>query len=238
MCSSAECEECCGPINRSICPSDRPSPIFATFCTLINAAMGLVAVIVLAKDGSTSCTDDLTRPWTAVMIGVAFANFVFGIYLYFRFVAKVREGKGVIDSACRLLFCDFGNFCYMGVAVFQIVWIVVGSASLGDEDACSSMKAGFPALVTIDIVYLTLGCFVMFISLMTECCRAPRWAQTGNRNQPPPAPQYQQQVQYNPQVPRQQGWLQGFFTQPAQPPQLHNNVPQPAFRPPAMNPDF
>eukprot|EP00658_Telonema_sp_P-2_P083142 TRINITY_DN8927_c0_g1_i4.p1 TRINITY_DN8927_c0_g1~~TRINITY_DN8927_c0_g1_i4.p1 ORF type:complete len:241 (+),score=44.28 TRINITY_DN8927_c0_g1_i4:112-834(+) len=193
---NAEYGEGCAPVNNFICPSDRPSPIFATFCTIINAVMGLVAIIVLAKDGSSTCTDNLTRPWTGVMIGVAFANFIFGIYLYFRFTAKVKEGKGVMDSACRLIFCDFGNFCYMGVALFQIVWIIIGGASLGDEDACDSMRNGYPALITIDIVYLTLGCVVMFFSLMTECCRAPRWTRNGNGNQPQQQQQQTQNAQY------------------------------------------
>ena len=255
MCTNAECEEGCAPVNNFICPSDRPSPIFATFCTIINGVMGLVAVIVLGKDGSTTCTNGLMRPWTGIMIGVAFANFIFGIYLYFRFAAKVKEGKGVMDSACKLIFCDLGNFCYMGVALFQIVWIIVGGASLSDEDGCSSMRSGYPAIITIDIVYLTLGCVVMFFSLMTECCRAPRWTQNGinNGNQPHQPQQqvqhqqqaqyaqYQQQQQYQQNqrpAPRQQTWLTGFFTQPAQPAQLHTNAPAAAVRPPAMNPDF
>ena len=218
-----EVGECCQAI---FCPRDRPSPIFTLFSWCINIIVLIITAVHMsdsANDTSGSgCTNSNTVMWNWGMIAIAGLNMMFAVYIYCRFVCKVKnEGMEAGKGAYQLFMYDFGVYFYFWFIVGIIVWLAMSTSWTRGEVKCQPMANTSPAIIVM-VLYLVLGTVVISMSLMTECCSQPRYMtyQAGQpqniyRQQQAPAP-----VQY------------------AAPQHAYAAPPQQNVRPPPQNPNF
>ena len=83
-----EVGECCTAV---LCPRDRPSPLFTIFAWCINIAVIIVTAVHISGDAGEKCDNDKTTLWNWGMLTIAGMNMLFAIYIYCRFVCKVRN---------------------------------------------------------------------------------------------------------------------------------------------------
>eukprot|EP00760_Papus_ankaliazontas_P018734 PhM_4_TR1760/c0_g1_i1/m.38261 len=98
-------------------------------------------------------------------------------------------------AASQLLLYDVGVCVYFIVLIWEMVWIAVSRGKIDDEPTCNDLPHNLNVTAVCIIVYIAVGGFVIVFSLLTECCREPRWQQryaTDNRHMGhqtlPPAP--------------------------------------------------
>lgn len=163
----------CGAV---LCPADRPSPLFTLYTFLVN---GIGAIIVGAAFGASdsqgTCSNGSTRTWNYVYLAICAVNCLFAIYVYMRYVQKLREGHGAGGAAYKLLLYDWGCYLMFWFLVFIVVWLCLASNYTSGETRCSSL-ASTGAPVAAMVVWMVGGVFVVWMSLLTECCRSPKWA--------------------------------------------------------------
>eukprot|EP00759_Apiculatamorpha_spiralis_P050080 PhF_6_TR4491/c0_g1_i5/m.6193 len=167
--TEAACSAC-------LCPEDRPSPMFVYFSTIMNVIPAIITIVALAKESpSTACSSTNSGTWIYVSFLLYGGNLVFAVYLYYRFMAERNAGKSTAASASKLFMYDPGVYLYFWFLVFHVVWVIIGFNWAGDEHSCSEIKSAIHAGGTCIIVYLIAGGFVIALSLLTECCRSPKW---------------------------------------------------------------
>jgi len=168
----APCTLCCEATGDLFFPDDRPSPIFSTFSVLINTAFIVLAIVALAMG---PCDNDPLL-WTILGLCSAAVNIGFAIYLYGRFAYKARhEGVSPGQAACHLFLYDWGVCLYLLFTCWLIAWMVLAGRSWrnsADDDRCGTMCRNGVILFAI---YWGVGAFLIFVSIITECCRTPRW---------------------------------------------------------------
>lgn len=200
-------------------PDDRPSPIFATFSCFLNFGAILWSGIIL---GTSSCVSD-TVMWLVLGILTCVANIVFGIYLYFRFAQKVKS-MSASEAAGKLFLYDWGVCLYILVLIWTIVWMaLVGGyqQKAGPNDKCGQQLTTMTVFL---VIYLVVGALLVVLSLVTECCREPKWKKRQRNGDAGtlPAPGIGRAQAAPPQQQRSGGLFGGFTNlfrpQPAAPP--------------------
>lgn len=170
------CEQGAKACSNVVCPADRPSPLYTIFTFLVNTITAIIVIVnFTGSDSSSACTNGNTKTWNILMLVICGVNMVFSVYLYMRYVQKLREGHGAMTSAWKLFLYDFGVYFYLWFCVFIVVWICMAGQMTSGEKICSSLT-NTTAPVVLMIVYLAGSVFVISLSLLTECCRAPRWS--------------------------------------------------------------
>jgi hypothetical protein len=163
----------CKPFGDFLCPEDRPSPIFSTWSVLINAVGIVWGVIRLIT--ASGCTD-AARTWCILGIISHGVPIIFGIYIYIRFVHKIREGKAAAEAAWKLLLYDWGVCLFILFLIWLLAWMIVaGGKSSGGGDCGGQISVS----IVLFIMFLIVGFLLLVFSVFTECCRTPRWY--GNR---------------------------------------------------------
>jgi hypothetical protein len=228
---------CCDATGDYLCPADRPSPIFTTFSCVLNTIFLVWAIVDIAQG---PC-DNGPLLWTILGLVSAVINIVFAIYLYGRFTYKVRhEGAQSHHAACKLFLYDWGVCLYILFAAWLIVWMAFAGtqhSDAEDDDRCGDfLTVG----IILYIIYFVVGLFLIVCSMITECCRQPRWRREWIASHPSAAHTSPAPVS-SPGRHRSQHMLSRVFGSSPQPPPPHApyaSSHQQQHGPPAQNPHY
>lgn len=161
----------CKFIGEALFPEDRPSPIFSTFSVIINIVGAVWEVIRVSGGGC----DSSTQLWASLGIINFIINIVFAVYIYWRFVHKIRESSGASEAAYKLFMYDWGVCAYFVFIVWLIVWMIVAGTRRNAAPSGDKCGSAIGAGITLIILYIAIGVALIFLTLFTECCREPKW---------------------------------------------------------------
>jgi hypothetical protein len=233
------CDEMGKACSKCLCPVDRPSPIFTIWSGVLSAVGGLLILLGLTdSDAGKQCDGTKLKTWLIVSLILFIVNFLFSIYIYIRFAHKVKQGESAGNAAHKLFLYDIGVYFMIWTAIFEVIWTILGTNWKSDESSdCKAWPSAVSSASLVLWLYIGGSIFVIGLSLVTECCRSPGWA---NGREPvqgrpvaenqyhnhPPAPQAAYNPYANAAPPQHQ-------PQQMYPPQAAYGGP-----PPAQNPQY
>ncbi|KNC52616.1 uncharacterized protein AMSG_12168 [Thecamonas trahens ATCC 50062] len=175
------CEKCI----ETICPQDRPFPIFLSYAWCLNLVPA-VAGLITAFTGSGACDSNL-QTFCIVQFFVCGLHLMFASYGYWR-VAYPRpdeEGKSIASLACHMAMYDPFVCLYAFVWVGALVWTIVGSGYVSSANAKCEDETIYKVasvLVIVSYMYLFGGFLVIFMSIFCDCCRDERKPRDSSRS--------------------------------------------------------
>eukprot|EP00759_Apiculatamorpha_spiralis_P019995 PhF_6_TR25605/c1_g2_i2/m.35926 len=161
-------------MGKLICPEDRPSPIYVIFTCVINIVPLIMHAIQLTTK-EIACNNPM-RSWLIAGMITEAINILFAFYVYMRFSQQLHETQGgAWKTAWKLFLYDIGVCMYMLFGIWMIVWISFARSFSSSESVCTNLGDQLTIGSTCLILYMILGIFVICFSLVTECCKEPRW---------------------------------------------------------------